>query len=213
MSDYMKKVKAGDDLNIPAQTFNTFIDAARDYQNRSRNTGQTPRDAFRQAGIVLVKNASGYDCDRFGILGIKEPLITPTDNADEFKNRIALDARTPYATPYWGKFVILLEPLANGAIGSACAAGISQAKIDVQDEDDLFADVKDSDRAKLQSYPTGSARILWKETGTGEKWAIVKLGLCPFPKIPDITKSYVIAYDKDTGLLEWKEVTFVCPNP
>ncbi len=58
MSDTLKKVKSGEPLKIPVVTFNTFVDAARD---------------FRCSGIALVKNASGLDRGRFNILGRPSP--------------------------------------------------------------------------------------------------------------------------------------------
>jgi hypothetical protein len=37
MAGPMQKVKRGDPLVIPASTFNTFVDAARDFQDRQRS--------------------------------------------------------------------------------------------------------------------------------------------------------------------------------
>lgn len=55
----LKKVKSGEALVIPAQTFNTFIDAARNYRQRAQNRGQKAQPGFRSSGIILVKNVSG----------------------------------------------------------------------------------------------------------------------------------------------------------
>ena len=41
MGDSLKKVKSGDDLVIPAQTFNTFVDSARDFLARQHREAQT----------------------------------------------------------------------------------------------------------------------------------------------------------------------------
>ena len=49
-------------------------------------------------------------------------------------------------------------------------------QIDVTDEDHEYADVATADMAKLASATSGAAHILWKETGTGTKWATVRLG-------------------------------------
>ncbi len=69
----MQKVRAGDPLRIPPGTFNTFIDAARDYQARRLYQGQGSQAAARHSGLVLVKNASGADRDRLDILGVDGP--------------------------------------------------------------------------------------------------------------------------------------------
>ena len=60
----------GDPLKIPAATFNAMIDAARDHQQRHQGREQTSFPAFRQSGIVLARNDSGSDRDRFDVLGI-----------------------------------------------------------------------------------------------------------------------------------------------
>jgi hypothetical protein len=54
-------------------------------------------------------------------------------------------------------------------------------KVDVTDEDHGYADVTDADATKLTSVSRGSAQILWKESGTGLKWATVRLGVPPAP--------------------------------
>ncbi len=64
MTGTLRKVKLGDPLATPAATFNTFIDAARDYQQRAQNSGRKAQPGFRQSGIVRVKNGSGTDCRR-----------------------------------------------------------------------------------------------------------------------------------------------------
>ncbi len=57
----LNKVKSGDPLKIPAATFNTFIDAARDFRARTQNRAQKPEPAVRQSGIVLVRNTTAVD--------------------------------------------------------------------------------------------------------------------------------------------------------
>jgi len=45
----LQHVKRGDPLTIPASTFNTFVDAARDFQQRQRSAQRrTPRDGRRR---------------------------------------------------------------------------------------------------------------------------------------------------------------------
>ncbi|MCG3179670.1 MAG: hypothetical protein BIFFINMI_02011 [Phycisphaerae bacterium] len=176
MAEALRKVKPGDPLRIPAATFNAFVDAAEDLRRRQHDqfTGMQPDG--RQTGVVPIKNNSGADLGRFAVLGIDGPIFTPADSEDGFKNRIALVGVTPVAPTHLGRFAILLEPVANGRIGQAAVAGVCVAKVDVQAEDDGFADVKDGSAASLKSGPSGAATILWKESGAGEKWAIVRFG-------------------------------------
>ena len=176
MGDTMKKVKSGDPLVVPAQTFNSFVDAARDFQGRRQNQGSSQQQAFYPSGIVPVKNASGSDLGRFSVLGLDGPVYTPSDNEDEFVNHVALSGSTPDEADHLGGFCVLMEPLADGAIGRACILGVCPVKVDVVDADHPYADIKDGDSGQLESGWSGAARILWKEAGTGSKWAYVGLG-------------------------------------
>jgi hypothetical protein len=176
VADSLKKVQPGEKLRIPAAAYNAFIDTARDLRQRQQSQKQDDRPQQRDTGIVLVKNASGADRNRFDVLGIDNTVVTPSDNLDQFKNKVALGGVTPTESDHTGRFVILLEPLVSGAIGQAVAAGVSPAQVDVQDEDDRFADVKDGDAASLKTASSGAAAILWKESGTGVKWAVVRIG-------------------------------------
>lgn len=176
MADPLKKVQSGQKLRIPAATYNAFIDTARDLRQRQQRRDQEPQAEHRDTGIVLIKNGSGADRKRFEILGVSDALIKPTDNVEQFKNKVALVGVTPLQADHAGRFVILIEPVPTNALGLAVAAGTSPVQIDVAAEADAFADVKDNDAAKLQSSGSGAAAILWKESGTGLKWAVVRIG-------------------------------------
>ena len=95
MGDAMKKVKPGDPLILPAATYNAFVDAARDRQERQRSATNDRLPDWRQTGIVLVRNDSGADRERFDVLSVSGPVITPTNNADAFKERVAIKGVTP----------------------------------------------------------------------------------------------------------------------
>jgi hypothetical protein len=176
MGDDFRKVRAGDKLRLPAKAYNAFIDAAVDYQNRQRNSdGRAQPAADPSSTVVLVKNSSGADQARFAVLGISGPIYTPDDNLDSFKNKRAFIGVVPTVAGFTAKFAVLLEPAVNGAIVRAVVAGVVQVQVDISDANHGFADVKDSTAASLKSVVLGSAQILWKQAGTGLKWALVRL--------------------------------------
>lgn len=183
MGDSFKKVQTGDKLRIPAATFNAFIDAARDYQDRQQSRGQGAQAGHRSSGIVLVKNACGSDLNRYAILAVDAPIYTPEDNLDSFKNTTALVGVTPALPEHFGRFVVLLEPLKAGAIGQAFAAGVCPVKINIPDPEKTyhFADVADGATGALEAGPRGAAFILWQEQAesAGEVWAVVRIGNPP----------------------------------
>lgn len=171
----LRHVQRGQPLRIPAADWNAIVDATRAHLEDQLGNGGTTTSGGKQAGVVFVKNASGAAVDRFAVLGIGGPIITPTDNADEFKRQVAVSGVTP-TSGHAGKFVILLEPAPSGGIVRAVVAGVSIVKVNVIAAAHEFAEVKAGDAAKLDSAAQGTARILWKESGTGDKWAIVRLG-------------------------------------
>jgi hypothetical protein len=180
MTGEMWKVKPGEPLKIPAATFNTFIDAAQDFLDRQHNAVQRGQPQRHPADLVLVRNESGYDRQRFEILGIAGPIIGRTDNEQEFRQRVTIRGITP-TTSHAGRFIILFEPLASGTIGLAWVAGVCLVRVNVPDEDYPYhlAEVTDGSATNLTAVKTGSAAILWREGGTGVQWALVRLGILP----------------------------------
>lgn len=176
MGDTLKKVQSGEKLRIPAAAYNAFIDTARAERQRQQGREQQPQAEVRDTTIVLVKNSIGADRARFEVLGVSDVVIKPADNLDQFKNKVALVGVTPLEASHLGRFVVLTEPLVVNAIGLAVAAGVCPVQLDVNADTDLFADVKDNDAGKLKTGGSGAAVILWKESGTGQKWAVIRLG-------------------------------------
>lgn len=167
-----QKVEPGQPLDYPAEFFNVQIDVAQSFLSK---TGATAAGFQRQRDpdVVKVKNASGADVDRFGVLEVTGVVFTPTDNEDEFKNNFALTGGTPSTN--LENFVVLLEPIPDGKFGRAIISGVTPVKIDVVDADHQFARAKSASAAELESG-RGPARIIWKESGTGSKWSLVRLG-------------------------------------
>jgi hypothetical protein len=178
MSEALKKVAPGDPLVIPAAAYNTFVDAARDYLARQQDQVQEARPSGRHSGIVLVRNdiSPPQPAERFWVLSIDGPVVSPSDNLEEFKNRVVFSGAVPFISGYRGRFVVLLEPLAAGAIGLGVVSGVCPVKVYVNNENHQFADVQNDTCGYLWSGASGAAQILWKESGTGVKWAVVRLG-------------------------------------
>ena len=99
MGDIWKKVRPGERLEIPAAAHNAWLDAARAERNRQHDWPRTRAPEFRQTTIAKVKNTSGADLDRFAVLALSDPIITPDDNLQEFKNRPNFTALLPPIRP------------------------------------------------------------------------------------------------------------------
>jgi hypothetical protein len=174
--DAFKKVQPGQRLEIPAEAYNAFIDAALAVRDH-KQFGTDASPFFRQSGVVKVKNTSGADQARFAILGLASPIIQPSDNPDEFKRQVTFQGVVPIQNDHAGRFAVLLEPLPAGKIGLAVIAGVVPVRLMV-DPAQLYghAEIIDGSAQALRNVPHGSARVLWvEETSSTECWAIVRL--------------------------------------
>ncbi|HNQ22494.1 MAG TPA: hypothetical protein PKK06_05310 [Phycisphaerae bacterium] len=180
MAGELHKVRRGDPLKIAASTFNTFIDAARDFQARQHNRASGSQREQRQTGIIPVRNDSGAVLDRFAVLGLAGPLIDPTDNLEEFQNRVAMSGVVP-ADGHRGRFVVLLEPAAAGDIVRACVSGACVVRVEMQSNDDDYADIEPDETRWLLSGGAGLAQLLWvqpeeQRDDPDVAWAVARLG-------------------------------------
>ena len=178
MSESIQKVRSGDPLRIPASSYNAFVDAAKDFQTRSIKQGAAPERSARHSGIIFVRNMTQSDRARFDILGISAPVFSSTDNPESFQNDVVFDGVTPatLGNAHVGRFVVLLEPVKAGGVAQAMISGVVVCQVNIVADGDKFADISDGDSSCLKSGSTGAAQILWKPSGTGTMWAIVRLG-------------------------------------
>lgn len=179
----LRKVKSGDPLIIPAQTFNAFVDAALDHRFHQRQVAAGDLFATKRTDVVLVRNDSGADRDRFDVLAVTGPLIGPIDNEDEFASRVALSGVVP-EQQHRGRFAVLLEPVRDGEIGRAVLDGLCVVHVEMVNESHRFADVKPNYCDVLESAAFGSAQLLWIQP-EGERddpaiaWTVARIGLPP----------------------------------
>jgi hypothetical protein len=181
MTSRLRRYTAGQTLKgIPADLLNAMVDVVQRVE-ASGQLGQRPGELNRSSGIIRVRNDSGGSVARFGVLGIDDPVVTPTTNLSTFQNKPALSCSTPADADHRGRFVVLTEPLADGRIGRAWASGVCPVQIEVvtATESSTRAEITDTDATKLTANPNGSAEILWKETGTGTKWGLIRMGVAP----------------------------------
>jgi len=172
-------VRPGDPMEITAGTFNAFVDAARAHQAGRHGLGRTARPDLRQGNLVLVRNDSGFDLDRYSVLGLSGTLFDPTTYPTSFQREIAVTGVIPMPGTHDDNFVILQEPVKDGDLGLAMIAGVSIVKVYVvsAEANSIFSYAKlQAAAASLEKAPSGPAKIIYIEAGTGNKWAIVSFG-------------------------------------
>jgi len=175
--DPFKKVQSGERLDIPATAWNAVLDTVQWVRQRQHSFDQEAGWDFRQTGIVAVRNTAGRDLARYNILALQDPIIRPANNLQEFMNRVTFDGFVPGGPWHIGRYAVLLDPLADGAIGRGIVAGVTPVRLLV-DPNRLYdyAEVQEGQTGALRNVPHGSARVLWVEgTGSTERWAIVRL--------------------------------------
>ncbi len=170
--DPFRRVRPGQKLEVPAAAYNAFLDAARRERGRMLDTGRDRDADGRTYGVIKVRNASGGDVPRFGVLALSSPVISPAyPNLSEFQAQVAIDGETPDgpARP----FAVLLEPLADGAIGRAVVAGIVPVRLGSGPANLPYAVPEAGNVGTLRPAAAGPARIVW----TDGEWALVHLGV------------------------------------
>jgi hypothetical protein len=122
---------------------------------------------------VLVYNATGSTVNAGEILAIEGGLAEfPAYPREAAKNPVVSGA-TPVGTA--DAIGILLEPVATLNYGRAVIAGAAVCTINVVNANHDYAAPSPGSGAKLISVPAGPIRIIAKDSGTGDKAAIVAL--------------------------------------
>jgi hypothetical protein len=98
---------------------------------RRQDIEQEPGDEFRQTGIIKVRTQTGVDQDRYSVLALRSPIVSPSDNLQEFKNRVNLDGVKAVDPAKCERFAILLDPLKAGGIGRGIVAGVVPVRVNV----------------------------------------------------------------------------------
>lgn len=172
------KHKPGDLPPSSAAYFNALTDFA--------NQGPPQTPIFPGGGFdgrynpceVMVRNDSGLDIARFGVLSVSAygVLIEPSVNLAGFLDRPVLKGSAPSGP----RFVVAQEPIPIDKIGRCLAVGITPVKIKVLTTTDAaypLAAAYDTAYV-IPSSDSGGAQILYRESGTGSdlRWAVVLLG-------------------------------------
>ena len=176
MGDPFKKVQPGDPLKMAAETFNTFIDAAQDFEARTRGLGQKATVQAPQRTIIPVKNMSGADRYRFDVLEISQPLFDI--NSDAGKERPMAMGVKPSGPS--SKIAVLLEPAKVQEIARACVSGVTVARVNLKEKWHDWVDLKKDECEYLESrVEPGGGYILWSTGLTGTQLVLLKISNPP----------------------------------
>jgi hypothetical protein len=179
MGDAFRKVRSGQPLRLPAVAYNAFVDAAVDLRRRERNASAGPalEAAQRGVGIVLVRNDSDEEIEPYHALAITGVLVEPDEDDQErtFHSRTPLTGAIATEESPTLSFVLALQPIKPGKLGRCVLTGVTPARVLIANELDTTCELA-AEETVLASTPMGGVPILWKEEGTGEKWAVIEMG-------------------------------------
>lgn len=172
--DPLKRVLPGEPFAPSAAAWNAMLDVAR---RVARAEASVPGSASPSAphGLVRVRNDSGTALDAGDIVGFGAALFTPADNLSEFRFHPTVISALPTRALHSGKFGVLVDAVPAGGIGYAQVSGIAACKVDSQSATVLpeCVEVKNSDATQLSLVGDGIARVLWRESGTGTRRALI----------------------------------------
>ena len=178
--DPYRKVQSGQRLKIPAEAWNSCLDAAADLKSRQLARGAgTPTGGDRPG--ICVRNDTGADLAQFSVVRLDGVVIT--EAADH--NQFAMGPICKAVTPAAGCFVaVIQEPIRNGAFGRALVDGLSPVKLSILPTSEQWA-FATAQTDTLTPGATGSCRILHSEdggSGSGSDiWALVAINVGAAP--------------------------------
>jgi len=171
-SDPRRHVRAGQPLSLAAEQVNWINEQMRGNPGFGGGALSLPQAPY---WVLPCHNATATAFARWGGVRVTGLAALPNDSGTagtpQFQRTpvITGGALTAGATQ-WG---VAVEPIKADAIGMVAVAGVVQAKVRVAATTDIAVG---AEAAGLRSGPIGEARILWKQSGTGNKWALLHLG-------------------------------------
>lgn len=172
MGNY-KRIDAGQPLDqaISARTWNAMVDLLEDRGSKGQGDGRG-FSGPDSCSYIPVKNTTGATVGKNEVVVLSTPRFSPGDNLSAFLSHKVFNATLPTTTSR-GSIGVMLERTANNAIGYAAVSGIIPVKVEIVHAAHDRADFTNT-VANLKSGFSGSAEMLWKEAGTGVKWAIIR---------------------------------------
>ena len=203
-------ISAGDPLPRRADLLNAQVRAAADFANRP--TGQAGRSfATGNPAVIRIKNNSGSNVPKYGVLGLGDVQVDHATNPDAFLQRVYMDGESPHeagsessvggVTRHDRRHAVATQAIRDGEIGFACVQGMIQVQVEMQETWHDYAVVIRGDVDKLTSAPVGTTKILWKAADTGTQWCIVDVGSA----LPDPTYANITAEGSSSGFFEAAE--------
>jgi len=176
-SDPLQSFAPGDSIgSLKATTANAWTEAARQARKSARTGAGVSGYRQRPGALeITVQNDTGADLDVRDVVQVSYPLLSPSVYVDDLQREPALLGIVP--TSASGTPAVLIEPIPDGTTGRAVIMGVAHVVVDITDAAHTSAVIKVGETGYMNSAAAGNgtATILWRETGTGQKLCCVLL--------------------------------------
>jgi hypothetical protein len=178
---------SGQPLDIAAKDWNELLrDKQQDRRSRGRKTqGLTSKGGGGNQlpqGWAWVRNDTGSPVNQFDVLALSAPIIFDFESFQYTRNETPDFKGITPTSSYYGKWGVLRAPAEGSTSGSyptlvpAVISGSTWARATINDEQDVACEISPGSTT-LVTQMHGSARILYKESGTGtDKAVFIQLG-------------------------------------
>ena len=215
MGDPYKSLAPGAVVTQISRTaYNDMLSMLRWWKTNGLPTGSSrQRGSVHSTTEILVRNDSGASVPAFGILGLDDPIILPTDDPYALRARPAFAGVEATVADHAGKWAALLEPASDStadaanSFARAVLIGTAVVRVYVNSTDDLYCDVIAEETVSSETVwlGTGSsgARILWLDPAAeaeGIYYAVVCLGGGGGVPMHWGTLDAALDYDDTTGV-------------
>lgn len=185
-----RRLQSGDSPSlISASAYNLMLGLV---ENRKGGTPEaTAAIAANSLGahsVVTLRNNTGGTLPAFGVARLGGPKFDPADRLETFRRSYTFLGLPPLANE---TFVISLGPSRAGEFQAAAVSGVVPCVIDVIDADHDRAGPVSNDVSQLRSSFAGSAEILWKEAGTGQKHAMIRFPVSAGRRLMGVTQEAI----------------------
>ncbi len=177
----LNEVLVGQPLSsFPGGTFNELVRSEirrRQDQATIPATTAPPAHTEAPAAYVLLLWSEADPLPPGSLVVVGEVLQSPENDASVPYAGLQFHCRAPEEEDDLTKvpFAITKTPIAQGTIGFGAIPNATWAQVVINSADDEFADLV-ADQVLLSSSASGRVPIIWKPSGTGQKWCVVALG-------------------------------------
>lgn len=172
----MKKYQRNQNYIVSGETFNEISNGINWVnENQAKLNGPDAFNKSFQNGEIRIKYTDSDTLSIFSAVALIDLAIKPKDN--NFVYNIPTLQATKVTTDNEKKpFAICVEPAQKDKLTKAVLTGVVPAKVSIKDSTHEFAKPTVGGNGTLESCATGTARIVWKASGTGEQWCVLQLG-------------------------------------